>query len=192
MVIPIDRRRALICLFGVILLLCPLWWTISRACWLHVSGQNFSLSFFVAYLANGPVSPFLMRPTTAIEASRDQNLSPFVATHAKWLFFFGERVLTNLPSCSGNFFNALFAAGIIFTVLIQQKIKTPSKLLTLRFEVVKSGLATVMWVWLMLWSMFRNKYPSYPKQTMIIRAAMSGLLLPWVQLLLGFLIKSRH
>ena len=69
---------------------------------------------------------------------------------------------------------ALLASGIIFIVLVQYKIPeektTPN--LTLRFEVVKATLATIMWMWLVLDSLLNplNRYRFYDRP-MRIKAA---------------------
>ncbi|KPI37476.1 uncharacterized protein AB675_10374 [Cyphellophora attinorum] len=74
------------------------------------------------------------------------------------------------------------AGGIIFTVLLQRKIPTgkTSKSMTLRFEILKSVLATALWLWLLLDAIFgpRDHYSYYKDRSQrIMVAAISSLLL---------------
>ncbi|KAK4148352.1 hypothetical protein C8A00DRAFT_19806, partial [Chaetomidium leptoderma] len=48
-----------------------------------------------------------------------------------------------------DLFTAILAAGIIFLVLAQRQLPNVGKLWTYRFEVAKSGLATLLWIILM-------------------------------------------
>lgn len=48
-----------------------------------------------------------------------------------------------------DLFTAILASGIIFLVLAQRQLPNVGKLWTYRFELVKSGLATTLWVVLM-------------------------------------------
>lgn len=85
-----------------------------------------------------------------------------------------------MPS-SASTFNALFAAGIIFTVFVQRNVNM-NKTITLYFEEAKSGLATGVWLWLLLDTIFgpTNHYWYYyngPRGPRIARAAISIILL---------------
>ena len=78
--------------------------------------------------------------------------------------------------------NALFAAGILFTIIVQRRVteEQSSKTLILRFEVAKSACATALWAWLFLDAIFgpRDAYGWYydrPRRVMI--AAMCSLML---------------
>ncbi|KUJ12765.1 uncharacterized protein LY89DRAFT_687722 [Mollisia scopiformis] len=78
-------------------------------------------------------------------------------------------------------FNALFAAGIIFIVFVQRNV-TMSKTITVYFEEAKSGLATAVWLWLLLDTICGPEhhywyYYSGPRGARIIRAAISIILL---------------
>jgi hypothetical protein len=77
--------------------------------------------------------------------------------------------------------NALLAAGIMFAVLVQLKVPL-SDYRTLMFESVKSGLATLLWLWLLLDSAFgpwqcRWTRPGDEKSRRIARALASSILL---------------
>lgn len=77
--------------------------------------------------------------------------------------------------------SSLFAASIFFIVLVQRKVgDSIDRTLTLRFEVLKSGFATALWVWLMLDAVLGPKdHYGYSKtrQTRIIAAGVSVILL---------------
>lgn len=76
---------------------------------------------------------------------------------------------------------ALLAAGVIFIVLVQRKIspEKTSKRLTLKFEVAKSVLATVLWIWLLLDAIFgpSNHYSSVYRVVRIKASVVASLLL---------------
>jgi hypothetical protein len=81
-----------------------------------------------------------------------------------------------------HFCNSIMAGGIIFTVLLQRRIPADrtSKSMTLRFETLKSVLATASWIWLLLDAVFgpRSHYSYYgDRSERIITAAISSLLL---------------
>ncbi|KAK3372294.1 hypothetical protein B0H63DRAFT_484273 [Podospora didyma] len=60
-------------------------------------------------------------------------------------------------------FNTFFSAGIVFIVLVQRKLPDASVRLTSNFEVVKSLLATIMWIWLVCDAIWHPRhYPYYP------------------------------
>ncbi|KAK3936195.1 hypothetical protein QBC46DRAFT_296733 [Diplogelasinospora grovesii] len=48
-----------------------------------------------------------------------------------------------------NLFTAILEAGIIFVVLVQRRLPEAGPQLTFHLEVVKSSLATALWIWLM-------------------------------------------
>lgn len=76
-------------------------------------------------------------------------------------------------------FNSLMAAGIIFILILQRgSNSTMSKSLTLGFEAAKSALATAVWIWLMMDSIFgpKRRYsyqPDVRRTPRIIRSAIS-------------------
>lgn len=74
--------------------------------------------------------------------------------------------------------NAIFAGGIIFIVLMQRKLGISNKYLTTTFEVGKSMLGTVMWVWLMLDSAFYKPGDYYDPPNRLSRAALAFIVLP--------------
>jgi hypothetical protein len=74
--------------------------------------------------------------------------------------------------------NAIFAGGIIFIVLMQRKLGISNKYLTTIFEVSKSMLGTVMWVWLMLDSAFYKPEYYYDPPNRLPRAALAFIVLP--------------
>ena len=65
---------------------------------------------------------------------------------------------------SSDFINALFGAGIIFIVLIQRRTRLDTTK-TLIFEIAKSVLATAMWIWLLLDTIFGPWQKSYREDT---------------------------
>jgi hypothetical protein len=77
-------------------------------------------------------------------------------------------------------FLGLFASGIIFLVWVQHNVET-SRSATLYVEIVKSGLATAGWLWLLLDCIFGPDHYSYydppPRGPRIQRAAISVILL---------------
>lgn len=78
----------------------------------------------------------------------------------------------------------MFAAGIIFTVFVQRNANM-SKTITLYFEEAKSGLATGVWLWLLLDTIFGPEhhywyYYNGPRGPRITRAAISVILLLYV------------
>ena len=75
---------------------------------------------------------------------------------------------------------SLLAAGIIFIVVVQRTVGRLEKSLTLRFEVIKSILATALWLWLLLDAIFgpSDHYGYYtPRSRRIAAAAISSILL---------------
>ncbi|PVH69837.1 hypothetical protein DL98DRAFT_521971 [Cadophora sp. DSE1049] len=90
---------------------------------------------------------------------------------------------TNMPIYDfiTSTFNSLFAAAIIFIVFVQLN-TTTSPLITLHFEVAKSSLATALWLWLLLDSIFEpgqwnSPYQRPPKGPRIARAGISVVVL---------------
>jgi hypothetical protein len=77
-------------------------------------------------------------------------------------------------------FLSLFASGIIFLVWVQNNAET-SRSSTLYAEIVKSGLATAGWLWLLLDCNFGPDHYSYydppSRGPRIQRAAISVILL---------------
>ncbi|KAK0730748.1 hypothetical protein B0H67DRAFT_639210 [Lasiosphaeris hirsuta] len=83
---------------------------------------------------------------------------------APTFFIFGIFIFASLwDSYNGvydfvcQFFNCLLAGSILFIILVQRSLPTASKKLTYRFELAKSVLATAMWLWLMLDSIFYKR-----------------------------------
>lgn len=69
---------------------------------------------------------------------------------------------------------SILLAAIVFIVLIQRKqpVKQRSKALTLKFEVAKSVIATVLWIWLMMDAAFGpESYNDYYKRPSRITSA---------------------
>ncbi|KAH6719707.1 hypothetical protein BKA61DRAFT_470762 [Leptodontidium sp. MPI-SDFR-AT-0119] len=101
------------------------------------------------------------------------------------LFILGEWALislfeTNIPIYDfiTSTFNSIFAAGILFVLVVQHNI-TPSPAIILYFEVAKSGLATAVWLWLLLDSIFgpNRSYQRPPRGPRIARAGISVIVL---------------
>ncbi|KAI1859963.1 uncharacterized protein JN550_011774 [Neoarthrinium moseri] len=57
-----------------------------------------------------------------------------------------------------DFVCSILTAGILFTLFLQKGIKNPSWLMTLRLEILKSGLATALWVWMLMDAIFASGY----------------------------------
>jgi hypothetical protein len=68
---------------------------------------------------------------------------------------------------------------------MQWKLGILNKYLTTIFEVGKSMLGTVMWVWLMLDSAFYKSGYYYDPPNRLSRAALAFIVLPWVPLVLN-------
>ncbi|CZS99903.1 uncharacterized protein RAG0_08173 [Rhynchosporium agropyri] len=83
------------------------------------------------------------------------------------LFILGEWALYSLFTYNvliydfiASICNTIFAAGILFIVLVQRKVDT-TPLVTLYLELAKSGFATASWLWLLLDTAFGpNRYSS--------------------------------
>jgi hypothetical protein len=71
------------------------------------------------------------------------------------------------PSPRSDFFTSLMAAGIIFIVIIQRRIQIDA-LKTFIFEGVKSVLATGLWLWLLLDTLFGPWQSGYSNRPDII------------------------
>ena len=95
------------------------------------------------------------------------------------LFYTFDRVVDFIT----HLFTSLFAAGIFFIVLVQRKLRkedASNRPLTLRFEVAKLVLATMLWVWLMMDAIFGpDDHYGYRdgRQTRIIASAVSVFLI---------------
>ncbi|EKD21450.1 hypothetical protein MBM_00563 [Drepanopeziza brunnea f. sp. 'multigermtubi' MB_m1] len=50
----------------------------------------------------------------------------------------------------------LLSLLLLFIVLTQLKLSSPNRKQTLRLELTKSGLVTVLWVWSLVWSLVRG------------------------------------
>ncbi|KAL2074676.1 hypothetical protein VTL71DRAFT_8455 [Oculimacula yallundae] len=105
------------------------------------------------------------------------------------LFFLGEWALyglfeTNIPIYDfiTSTCNTIFAAGILFIVIVQRNIST-SPLMTLYLELAKSGFATSSWLWLLLDTSFGpnrwgwNGRPEPPRGPRIARVLISVIVL---------------
>lgn len=80
--------------------------------------------------------------------------------------------------------NALMAAGILFAVVVQRKADALiSKRTTFIVEAVKSGLATAIWLWLVLdsmfgpWADYGSQHPPADRGTKIMTSLISVLVL---------------
>jgi hypothetical protein len=77
-----------------------------------------------------------------------------------------------------DFTCTIFSAGILYTVYLQRNLSNATKLLTLRFEILKSVLATALWLWLLFDALFgpwNSRYPGRGSRTNV--AAISVVLL---------------
>ncbi len=77
---------------------------------------------------------------------------------------------------------AILAMGIIFVVLVQRKVPTAGKSLTVKFEIAKSVLATSLWIWLMADSIWGpSSHSGYGKrETRIVASGFASILLLYV------------
>ncbi|KAN0106182.1 hypothetical protein V8E51_009058 [Hyaloscypha variabilis] len=57
---------------------------------------------------------------------------------------------------------------LLFTILVQIKTPNPSRKQTLRFELVKSIIVTVLWVWFLISSIVGWRDPYYSIATIIL------------------------
>jgi len=100
-----------------------------------------------------------------------------VFEHLFWWYYY-----TRVYNFILAFFNALFAAGIVFIIFIQRQ-PIQSAAIRLYLELAKSACATAVWIWLLLDSIFgpqRGYYynpPSRPRAPKIISAALSVFVL---------------
>lgn len=80
-----------------------------------------------------------------------------------------------------NLFLALFAAMIVFILLVQRKYADPHPKVTAKFELVKALLATAAWLWLLLDAIFRppwyDPYHRYRTRKIIFTSASVVVLL---------------
>lgn len=93
----------------------------------------------------------------------------------------------SLRSSSTYTSNTTMAGLTIFVVFVQRKLAPEKRCIMLVFEIVKSVLASVMWLWLLLDSILYG-YDSYHNNyrvARIIRSLISAVVLPWVGTLLA-------
>lgn len=71
------------------------------------------------------------------------------------------------------------ATGILFIIISQRAAGTPNRVI-FYLESVKSGLATALWLWLLLDAILapRSPYDREKRTDAIAKVAVSGLLLP--------------
>jgi len=78
------------------------------------------------------------------------------------------------------------AAGIIFIAFLQRKLPDLERVQTLQFEAGKATLATAMWLWLLLDSLFgpwaNNPYNNVERWRRVQRSLISSILLLWVSI----------
>ncbi|KAI9050542.1 hypothetical protein LZ554_005703 [Drepanopeziza brunnea f. sp. 'monogermtubi'] len=103
-------------------------------------------------------------PTTIKEAALE-------ATILLQAFIAGIQTLQFLRDWAGNhnyhqagtrLMAPLLSLLLLFTLLTQLKLSSPNRKQTLRLELTKSGLVTVLWAWSLVWSL-------------VIRSSVSGI-----------------
>ena len=82
---------------------------------------------------------------------------------------------TSTAACTG-----LMGAAILFIILVERHPRN-TKTSTYYLEIAKSGLATALWLWLLLDSIFGPRYtynPPRPRSRKIIEAVICFFVLP--------------
>lgn len=80
---------------------------------------------------------------------------------------------------STAFFVSLLSAGLIALVLIQRRV-TLTPILIFQFEALKSIIATILWIWLLLDSIIVNRSSNYypnQKWRRVLRASLAIIVL---------------
>ncbi|KAH7317706.1 hypothetical protein BKA65DRAFT_515025 [Rhexocercosporidium sp. MPI-PUGE-AT-0058] len=67
-------------------------------------------------------------------------------------FFNSDRYRHHLTGYLAHAISPILALALLLTVLTQLRLFAPTRKQTLRIEFIKSGLVTVLWVWLVVWS----------------------------------------
>jgi hypothetical protein len=62
----------------------------------------------------------------------------------------------------------ILALLLLFTILVQIKTSSPSRKQTLRFELIKSTIVSVLWVWLLISSIVGYTWNAYYRLANII------------------------
>ncbi|KAK0111460.1 hypothetical protein ONS95_001816 [Cadophora gregata] len=81
-------------------------------------------------------------------------LQAFIAgLEVSQLYFFNtERYTHHLFNYLTVAIAPILALALLLTVLTQLRLSSPTRQQTLRIEFIKSGLVTILWVWLVVWS----------------------------------------
>lgn len=77
-----------------------------------------------------------------------------------------------------HFTCAIFSAGILFSVYLQKTMTAAPWRATLRFEILKSCLATASWLWLLMDAIFGPRSHYYYDRTVRIKVAAISAVLP--------------
>jgi hypothetical protein len=75
----------------------------------------------------------------------------------------------------------ILAFLLLFTILVQIKLSNPSRKQTLRFELIKSIIVTVLWVWFLISTIVGpNPHYSYPWGYALVNLIISFLFISYV------------
>jgi hypothetical protein len=75
----------------------------------------------------------------------------------------------------------ILAFLLLFTILVQIKLSSPSRKQTLRFELIKSIIVTALWVWLLISTIVElNNHHYYPWPYALVNLIISFLFISYV------------
>lgn len=124
------------------------------------------------------LGPIFLRTLWIFQALAATPLVFFLGVGAYSHFLFTFETVYDLIT---TIFNALMASAIVFIVLVQRALPADRTTihLTLRFEVAKATLATIMWAWLMSDALLNplNRYRFYDRVMRMKAAAVTAILL---------------
>ncbi|KAG4443282.1 hypothetical protein IFR05_001226 [Cadophora sp. M221] len=80
-------------------------------------------------------------------------LQAFIAAlEVSQLYFFNsDRYNHHLSGYLTHAISPILALALLLTVLTQLRLSSPTRKQTLRIELIKSALVTILWVWLVVW-----------------------------------------
>lgn len=128
------------------------------------------------------LGPPVVRTTWLFQAIIAGSAIVYLEMGTLWIIHLDYYMLFTSYRALKGVYLALFAAMIIFIVIVQRNYPDPHPTVTARFELSKGVLATVVWAWVLLDVIFLNPYDHYDpdqrkKRTRIILAAASAVIL---------------
>jgi hypothetical protein len=100
-------------------------------------------------------------------------------------FMYSPLSSTHLPALTNPFrvksLAPILAFLLLFTILVQIKLSSPSRKQTLRFELIKSIIVTALWVWLLISTIVdHNNQYYYPWPYALVNLIISFLFISYV------------